>query len=183
MKFKLFQCNTDKIRRNQALCRGVLVPHILESLGYSSALSPKSDVPFPVVQHEDEWPSKTASSEQNQIADTFNNSIAEGVVKRYNLFNLSLVGGQDQTKGFQYYGESKNPVEEGPDTQDGCPNMKNQGNVDKQGTTGQRSWVDMVQGEVWYQLNDSDQKDTIEIEILLYNWCWNNGNLRVKVNV
>ena len=109
MKFKLLQCNTDKRRRNQALCRGVLVPHILESLGYSSALSPKSDVSLSLVQHEDDWPIKTALSEQNKIADTLNNSIAEGIVKRYKLFNLSSVGGYYQTKGVQYYGESKIP--------------------------------------------------------------------------
>ena len=41
MHVKVFQCNNDKYKQNQVLHSGVVVPRILESTGYNSALAPK----------------------------------------------------------------------------------------------------------------------------------------------
>ena len=48
MTFKVLQCNTDPKFPNRVLHRGTIVPRAEESVGYNSALQPKSDAYFPV---------------------------------------------------------------------------------------------------------------------------------------
>ena len=116
MHFNFIKCNTDEHNRNQVLHRGVVIPWILESTGYNSALAPKSDAYLPLVQYECKKPSKTSSSEQNWIADTTNNAIAEGRVKRIYTSNLPSVIGNGQTERDKYAEKSRHIPEEAPGT-------------------------------------------------------------------
>ena len=48
MTFKVLQCNADPKFSNRVLHRGTVVPRAVNSVGYNSALQPKSDAYFPV---------------------------------------------------------------------------------------------------------------------------------------
>ena len=48
MNFKVLQCHADPKIRSRVLHRGTVVPRDLNSVGYNSALQPKSDAYFPV---------------------------------------------------------------------------------------------------------------------------------------
>ena len=50
MTYKVIQCNTDPLKRNMVVYRGVIVLRTLSSTGYNSLLVPKSDAYLPEVQ-------------------------------------------------------------------------------------------------------------------------------------
>ena len=63
----------------------------------------------------------------------------------HNTHNLYLVVYEIQNEVDQYSVNSKNVVEEGPDTADEFPTLSNQVNVNKEGTTNDMAWTALVQ--------------------------------------
>ena len=61
--FKVLQCNEYPHKRNVVVHRGVIVLHSPTEIGCNSALAPKSDAYFPVVQVEGGDTSKTVPLE------------------------------------------------------------------------------------------------------------------------
>ena len=122
------------------LHRDVIVPWNLELAGYNSDLVPKSDEYFPVFQQEDDNHNKNASPGKNQISDTPNNFIAEGVGNLNNPSNSSFVVGNNQTGVGKYSVYYKHASEEGTGTTDGFTTLTNWGYMDKEGTMYEMYW-------------------------------------------
>ena len=82
MTFKVLQCNADPKFPNRVLYCGTVVPRAEESVGYNSALQPKSDAYFPVVRPLDRTSGKAMQSVPLGTVNPPDNANAEGGRKR-----------------------------------------------------------------------------------------------------
>ena len=162
MTFKVLQCNEDPHKRNDIFRRDFFFHRYLKVTGYNSALAPKSDAYFPVMQVEGGETRKTVPLEHQGTVDPPDIYIAERRGKRRkpsSSFPKSVELDQPTAN-------SNDAVVDGPSTAGGFPALANIGDVNENGTTNEMDWSAMGQKEVQDQHNYADKFDIFPIDIL-----------------
>ena len=121
MTFKVLQCHADPKIRSRALYRGTVVPRALNSVGYNSALQPKSDAYFPVEKPHDVIAGKAMASAPLGIVNPTNNAIAEGGRKRnvpLSQFSAVMRPGQSTATAHSVVNKPSSTVDYSSETDD-----------------------------------------------------------------
>ena len=165
MTFKVLQFNADPKFPNRVLRRGTVVPRAEESVGYNSALQPKSDAYFPVAGPLDRTSGKAMQSVPLGTVNPPDNSNAEGGRKR----NMPL--SQPSVKRPGRPAAASSAVADMPSsTGDYSSVSDDQGDMDRYVETDEQTWGEMDNDEVQDQYNCTDQCDGNPVEIISRYW-------------
>ena len=152
MTFKVLQCHADPKNRSRVLHRGTVVLRALNSVGYNSALQPRSDAYFPVEKPLDGISGKAVPSAALGIVNPPNNAIAEGGRKR----NVPLSQSSAVMRPGRSTATDHAVVEKSSSTVDYSSATDDQGDMNEYGATDEQAWSEMNNEEVQDQYNCTD---------------------------